>query len=146
MLAFTVPWHEPWNDEAQAWLLSRDLSLPQLLLHNLRYESHPALWYLILWIPTHLHLPYFIFCWISAVIAAAGIYVLLRLSPFPFYLRAVLPSPFISPFSIPLWPAATFFFLCSVFSLHTPTGKQSHVLSCWRSCSHFSPTSAFMAL
>jgi hypothetical protein len=94
MLAITVPWHEPWNDEAQAWLLSRDLSLPQLLLHGLRYESHPPLWYLILWIPTHLHIGYFIFCWISAAIAAAGIYVLLRLSPFPFYLRAVLPFTF----------------------------------------------------
>jgi hypothetical protein len=94
MLACTVPWHEPWNDEAQAWLLARDLSLPQLLLHGLRYESHPPLWYLILWIPAHLHLGYFVFCWISAVIAAAGIYVLLRLSPFPFYLRAVLPFTF----------------------------------------------------
>lgn len=94
MLACTVPWHEPWNDEAQAWLLSRDLSLPQLLMHGLRYESHPPLWYLILWVPTHLHIGYFIFCWISAVIAATGIYVLLRLSPFPFYLRAVLPFTF----------------------------------------------------
>jgi hypothetical protein len=93
-LACTVPWHEPWNDEAQAWLLSRDLSLPQLFLHGLRYESHPPLWYLILWLPAHLHIGYFIFCWISAVIAAAGIYVLLRLSPFPFYLRAVLPFTF----------------------------------------------------
>jgi hypothetical protein len=94
MLAVTVPWHEPWNDEAQAWLLARDLSIPKLLLHGLRYESHPPLWYLILWVPTHLHLGYFTFCWISAVIAAAGIYVLLRLSPFPFYLRAVLPFTF----------------------------------------------------
>jgi hypothetical protein len=94
MLAVTVPWHEPWNDEAQAWLLARDLSLPQLLLHALHYESHPPLWYLILWIPTHLHIGYFIFCWISAAIAAAGIYILLRLSPFPFYLRAILPFSF----------------------------------------------------
>jgi hypothetical protein len=94
MLAFTVPWHEPWNDEAQSWLLARDLSLPQLLFHALRYESHPPLWYLILWIPAHLHIGYFIFCWISAAIAAAGIYVLLRLSPFPFYLRAILPFSF----------------------------------------------------
>ncbi|MCU1248587.1 MAG: putative rane protein [Edaphobacter sp.] len=94
MLAFTVPRHEPWNDEAQAWLLARDLSLPQLLSHGLRYESHPPLWYVILWIPSHLHIGYFIFCWISAAIAAAGIYVLLRLSPFPFYLRAILPFSF----------------------------------------------------
>jgi hypothetical protein len=94
MLAVTVPWHEPWNDEAQAWLLARDLSIPQLFLHNLRYESHPALWYLILWLPSHLHVGYFIFCWISAAIAVATVYVLLRLAPFPFYLRAILPFTF----------------------------------------------------
>ena len=94
MLAVVTPWHEPWSDEAQAWLLARDLSIPQLLFHNLRYESHPALWYLILWVPSHLHLNYAVLGWISAAIAAAGIYVLLRLSPFPFYLRAILPFTF----------------------------------------------------
>lgn len=94
MLARVIPWHEPWSDEAQAWLLARDLSIPQLLFHYLRYESHPALWYLILWAPSHLHLNYAVLGWISAAIAAAGIYVLLRLSPFPFYLRAILPFTF----------------------------------------------------
>ena len=94
MLALVVPWHEPWSDEAQAWLLARDLSLPQLVFHQLRYESHPALWYLILWLPAHLHLPYAAMAWIAAAIAAAGIYVLLRFAPFPFYLRAALPFTF----------------------------------------------------
>src|SRR5260370_9759338 len=79
MLAFTVPWHEPWNDEAQAWLLSRDLSLPQLLLHGLRYESHPPLSSLILCVPTPLPLGYFIFCRIPPPIAPAIISILLRL-------------------------------------------------------------------
>ena len=94
MLAAVVPWHEPWRDEAQAWLLARDLSIPQLLVHNLRYEGHPGLWYLILWVPAHLRVGYAALGWIAAGIAAAGIYVLLRLAPFPFYLRAVLPFTF----------------------------------------------------
>lgn len=94
MLVLTVPRHEPWNDEAQAWLLARASTISQLVLHRLRYESHPSLWYLILWVPTHLHLSYSIFCWISALIAAAGIYIFLRFSPFPFYLRAVFPFTF----------------------------------------------------
>jgi hypothetical protein len=94
MLAAAVPWHEPWRDEAQAWLLARDLSIPQLLLHNLRYEGHPGLWYLILWGPAHLHVAYAALGWIAAGIAAAGTYVLLRLAPFPFYLRAALPFTF----------------------------------------------------
>jgi hypothetical protein len=94
MLVVVVPWHEPWSDEAQAWLLARDLSIPQLIFYNLRYESHPALWYLILWIPSHLHWGYASLGWISAAIAACGIYVLLRFAPFPFYLRAILPFTF----------------------------------------------------
>lgn len=89
-----VPFHEPWADEAQAWLLARDLSVPSLLFHFLRREGHPALWYLLLWGPTHLHVSYAILNWISALIALAGIWVLLRLAPFPFYLRALLPFTF----------------------------------------------------
>ena len=91
MVAIVVPRHEAWGDEAQAWLLARDLSIPQLMFHNLRYESHPALWYLILWVPAHLHWSYGCVGWISAAIGAAGVYVLLRWAPFPFYVRALLP-------------------------------------------------------
>jgi hypothetical protein len=94
LLAIFVPLHEPWADEAQAWLLSRDLSLWSLVFHALRHEGHPALWYLLLWVPTHLHLSYSCFGWISAAIAAAGVWVLLRLAPFPFYVRALLPFTF----------------------------------------------------
>lgn len=94
MLCFVIPLHEPWVDEAQAWLLARDLDLCSLLFRNLRHEGHPALWYLLLWIPTHLHLNYAYFSWISGAIGSLGIYVLLRLSPFPFYLRALLPFSF----------------------------------------------------
>jgi hypothetical protein len=98
MLALAIPWHEPWRDEAQAWLLARELSIPQLLFHALRYESHPILWYLVLWLPTHLHLSYASIGWISGTISAAGVYVLLRWAPFPFYLRAVLPFTFFLAF------------------------------------------------
>ncbi len=91
VLCVTIPWHEPWNDEAQAWLLARDLGLHELIFNALRYESHPPLWYLILWVPTHLHVGYPALSWISGAIAAAGIYFLLRFAPFPFCLRATLP-------------------------------------------------------
>jgi len=46
--------HELWYDEMQAWLIARDThSLPGLF-QALRYEGHPALWYLVLFIPSHL--------------------------------------------------------------------------------------------
>jgi hypothetical protein len=40
--------HELWRDELQAWLLVRDSTTVGNLLHNIRYEGHPALWYLVL--------------------------------------------------------------------------------------------------
>lgn len=40
--------HEPWFDELQSWSIVRGNSIPGLL-RALRYESHPPLWYLVLW-------------------------------------------------------------------------------------------------
>ncbi len=84
----------PWEDEGRAWLIARDFGLCDMLFKMLRYEGHPALWYLILFLPAHLHLSYTHIHWISAPIAVAGIYVLLRYSPFPWYVRGLLPFGF----------------------------------------------------
>lgn len=43
-----------WSDEMQAWLIARDSHSLADLFHNLRYEGHPALWYLLLYIPAHI--------------------------------------------------------------------------------------------
>ena len=42
MLCVFVPLHEPWADEAQAWLMSRDLGLFTLVFHVIRHEGHPC--------------------------------------------------------------------------------------------------------
>lgn len=94
LVCTAIPFHEPWVDEAQAWLLARDLNLQSLLFHFLRREGHPPLWYLLLWGPAHLHMPYAVMSWMVAPIALAGIWVLLRYAPFPFYVRALLPFSF----------------------------------------------------
>lgn len=43
-----------WKDEMQAWLLTRDSHSLFELFHHLRYEGHPALWYLLLYLPAHI--------------------------------------------------------------------------------------------
>jgi hypothetical protein len=50
VLVGTTMWrHEMWRDELQAWMIARAThSLPDLF-DNIRYEGHPALWYLLLW-------------------------------------------------------------------------------------------------
>lgn len=39
--------HEPWEDELQAWCIARDLSVPGIF-HQMRYEGHFMLWFLLL--------------------------------------------------------------------------------------------------
>lgn len=40
--------HELWQDEMQAWMIATDSLSIADLLENLKYEGHPALWYLCL--------------------------------------------------------------------------------------------------
>lgn len=87
-------WHEPWADEAQAWLLARDNHFWHLMLHAIRYEGSPGLWHALLWVLARLHVSYAGMHWVSGMIAAAGIYVLLRWSPFPLVLRILFPFGF----------------------------------------------------
>ena len=49
-VGFTIQYHEKWADEAQAWLIARDLDLRTLWFHELRYEGSPGLWHTILWV------------------------------------------------------------------------------------------------
>ena len=50
--------HEIWRDEAQVWLVVRDLNLFGIIDH-VRIEGHPLLWYFIVMLPAKLKLPVF---------------------------------------------------------------------------------------
>lgn len=50
--------HEPWFDEAQAWLIGRDASLYDILFVIPHYEGHPPMWHLILKAVSLLGMPY----------------------------------------------------------------------------------------
>lgn len=94
-----VSHHEPWADEAQAWVLSRDLSYRYLLFHQLAYEGHPPLWPTILWVATHwLHLPYQSIGWIGGLCAIAGCWFFCRYSPFPLFVRVLFPFTYFMAF------------------------------------------------
>ncbi|MFZ5989106.1 MAG: hypothetical protein ACOYWZ_18550 [Bacillota bacterium] len=94
LLGITVSKHEPWFDEAQAWLLARDSGLVELLVRYLRYEGSPGLWHLLLMVPAKLGAPYIVLNIISAVFAAAGVYLFLRYSPFPPLIKILYPFSF----------------------------------------------------
>ena len=73
--------HEIWRDEAQAWLLARDSATPWALLANMRYEGHPALWHLLLWLITRITHQVFAMQALHAGLATAGVYVMARHAP-----------------------------------------------------------------
>ena len=61
VVLFTLGHHEKWSDEAQAWLIARDLDLKTIWFHELRYEGSPGLWHTILWVAQHwfhAHMPH----------------------------------------------------------------------------------------
>ncbi|HEX4007653.1 MAG TPA: hypothetical protein VHX60_15875 [Acidobacteriaceae bacterium] len=94
VVAIGLSWHEPWADEAQAWLLARDSGWWTMMAHSIRYEGSPGLWHSLLWVLAHAHVGYTGMRWIAGGIAAAGVYLLLRYSPFPLILRILLPFGF----------------------------------------------------
>ena len=94
VVAVAIAFHEPWADEAQAWLLARDQGFWHLLLHSIRYEGSPGLWHSFLWALARMHAGYIGMRWISGLVALAGVYVLLRWSPFPLILKVLLPFGF----------------------------------------------------
>jgi len=94
LLAIAVNRHEPWMDEAQAWLLAKDVSVKDLLIKYLRYEGSPGLWHLILMIPAKTGLPYFSINIISALFSAIGVWLFIRYAPFPPLIKILYPFTF----------------------------------------------------
>jgi hypothetical protein len=82
--------HEPWVDEAQAWLLARDNDLGDLLFARVRYEGSPGLWHALLWLCIHAGLPFERLYLVSATCAIAGAAIMLWRAPFPLILRVAL--------------------------------------------------------
>ena len=91
LVAFAIPYHEPFVDEAQAWQLARSLSLPALFVKFIRYEGTPGLWHFLLWILTRIHVSYSGLHWLCGATAVVATSLLIFRSPFPRYLKLLLP-------------------------------------------------------
>ncbi len=87
LLSAAVMHHEMWRDEIQAWLLARGAATPWDLLVNMKYEGHPGLWHLLIWIPAHLWADPAGMQISHILIASASVFLLLRFAPFPCIVR-----------------------------------------------------------
>lgn len=73
--------HECYQEEAQSWLMARDLN-PIQLIQQLKYEGHSFLWYYILMPFAKMGFPMKTQNFITAIMAIAGVYLILKKSPF----------------------------------------------------------------
>jgi hypothetical protein len=73
--------HELWRDEWQAWMLARDSDSIAEMFHSMRYEGHPAAWYLLLYPFSRLTRSPIAMQTLHALIAAAVVWVVARWSP-----------------------------------------------------------------
>ncbi len=81
--------HEPWRDEAQAWLIARDVKISDLFL-VLSQEGHPLLWYAVLFPFARLGIPYIALNIISSLLVDTALFFLLLFAPFRSITKAVL--------------------------------------------------------
>lgn len=82
--------HELWLDEAHHWLLARDSKSLQELWYHTRSEGHPILWNLLLYLlsrftdnPISMQL-------LHAVICSTTVFILLRSSPFKWWINMLI--------------------------------------------------------
>jgi hypothetical protein len=95
LVIFGAANHEPWADEAQAWMIARDNSWLEMVWTYLRYEGTSGLWHSILYIPAHLGLPYEAsVATVAAASAIAGVVLFQRYSPLPLLISALIPFTF----------------------------------------------------
>ena len=83
--------HEPWADEAQSWLIARDTGYIDMILHVLKYEGHPALFYFILRTLYLLKFPYSALYLVSFVFSAAGVFLFLYRTNVPLIIKSLFP-------------------------------------------------------
>ena len=81
--------HVCWRDEANTWLMARDMSLGQLFAHT-SYEGHPCLWYLAQMPFAKLGFPYITLKLLAFVFVAAALAMVLFLTRLPLWMKTVI--------------------------------------------------------
>lgn len=84
--------HEPWFDEALAWLIARDSSIKQVLFEAPHYEGHPGLWHLVLMPFAKLGAPYELsLTLVSLIFSGLAMTLLVWKAPFKRLVKLLIP-------------------------------------------------------
>jgi len=113
--------HELWLDESQHWLLARDSDSIAGLIRNTKYEGHPVLWDLMLFVITRFTSNPFWMQFLHILISAATIIIFLRKAPFDWVFKMLFIFGYFMVFEYNVisrnyMPGVLFLFLaCSVY-------------------------------
>lgn len=108
LIIFTTGYyHEPWADEAQAFIHAREYSVSELIFERLKYEGHPIVWYLILKFvllfkfisSTAIYENLFV---LTCGIQVLAIYLFLYKSKIPLLIKVLLPFTFFVVYQYPV--------------------------------------------
>ena len=92
LLSVLLVFHEPWYDEAQAWLIARDASFREMVFLIPHYEGHPPLWFLLLSVFAKSGADFELTIkLLSLVINGVAAAILLFRAPFPRWVKLLLP-------------------------------------------------------
>lgn len=73
--------HEPWRDEANVWLMAKELS-PVQLFREIKYQGHPCLWYLLVMPIAKIGLPFRTIGGLSLLVMAVSAGIFVKKAPF----------------------------------------------------------------
>lgn len=74
--------HNMWRDELEHWLVARDSTSILNLFHNIKYEGHPCLWYLCLFLLKNISRDPVIMQIFHGILASITVFIILKYSPF----------------------------------------------------------------
>lgn len=91
-LIVIMGYHEPWYDEAQAWLIARDATILELIGSITHYEGHPPIYFLILMPLAKLGVTFELgIKSVNFVFAVAAMGIFIFKAPFPPLIRYTIP-------------------------------------------------------
>jgi hypothetical protein len=76
-----------WRDEMGPWLIARDSHSLFDIFHNIRYDGHPSLWYILLWPLTFVTTNPGSIQWLNLGVAAGAVFLIARNAPFSRWVR-----------------------------------------------------------
>ena len=90
VLGITMWFHEMWRDELQAWNIAISSARLTDLFHNIRYEGHPSLWFIILWFSSKISVAPETMQVINFLLSLTTAWLIVFRSPFTLFQKTLL--------------------------------------------------------